>query len=78
MLVFLENFQQFGNILDVGASNLTNPFANSTYDAGQLTSAFFAGLFSYDGWDVLNFGAEELENPARLLFSNGQIVVAKS
>jgi solute carrier family 7 (L-type amino acid transporter), member 9/15 len=30
-------------------------------------NAFFAGLFSYDGWDVLNFGAEEVENPRRTM-----------
>uniref|UniRef100_A0A1I8BFM3 AA_permease domain-containing protein n=1 Tax=Meloidogyne hapla TaxID=6305 RepID=A0A1I8BFM3_MELHA len=33
----------------------------------SLVNAFFAGLFSYDGWDVLNFGAEEVENPKRTM-----------
>jgi hypothetical protein len=37
--------------------NLRDPFANTTLVAGDLTSAFFAALFSYDGWDILNFGA---------------------
>uniref|UniRef100_A0A915DY94 Uncharacterized protein n=1 Tax=Ditylenchus dipsaci TaxID=166011 RepID=A0A915DY94_9BILA len=39
------------------------PFKNSTLNVGKLANAFFAGLFSYDGWDILNFGAEDVENP---------------
>ena len=45
--------------------NLQHPFANTTLDPGKIANAFFAGLFSYDGWDILNFGAEEVENPRR-------------
>lgn len=33
----------------------------------MITTAFFQGLFSYDGWDVLNFGIEEVENPRRTM-----------
>ncbi|KAL3089678.1 hypothetical protein niasHT_020457 [Heterodera trifolii] len=44
--------------------NLRQPFANSSFDVGNLTNAFFAGLFNYDGWDVLNYGIEEISNPA--------------
>ncbi|KAI1727820.1 amino acid permease domain-containing protein [Ditylenchus destructor] len=43
--------------------NLERPFENSTLEVGKLASAFFAGLFSYDGWDILNFGAEDIKNP---------------
>ncbi|KAL3116179.1 hypothetical protein niasHT_002303 [Heterodera trifolii] len=43
--------------------NLRDPFANSVWEPGHLVEAFFAGLFSYDGWDILNFGAEEVANP---------------
>uniref|UniRef100_A0A915D349 Amino acid transporter n=1 Tax=Ditylenchus dipsaci TaxID=166011 RepID=A0A915D349_9BILA len=42
---------------------LADPFANSTRDLGRIADAFFGGLFAYDGWDVLNFGVEELDNP---------------
>uniref|UniRef100_A0A183C1H1 AA_permease domain-containing protein n=1 Tax=Globodera pallida TaxID=36090 RepID=A0A183C1H1_GLOPA len=45
-------------------ANLHQPFANSSMDVGNLTNAFFAGLFNYDGWDVLNYGIEEVSNPA--------------
>jgi amino acid transporter len=45
------------------SQNFHAPFANSNFAPGALVNAFFAGLFSYDGWDVLNFGAEEVDNP---------------
>uniref|UniRef100_A0A914E7I2 Amino acid transporter n=1 Tax=Acrobeloides nanus TaxID=290746 RepID=A0A914E7I2_9BILA len=44
-----------------------NMFENSTYAPGKLVSAMFAGLFSYDGWDILNYGTEEIENPRRTM-----------
>uniref|UniRef100_A0A1I7Z3M3 Solute carrier family 7 member 13 n=1 Tax=Steinernema glaseri TaxID=37863 RepID=A0A1I7Z3M3_9BILA len=60
--------------------NLEDPFPASTkLAAGTLVSALFAGLFSYDGWDILNFGAEEIENPKRtmpLAIIIGLIIVA--
>ncbi|CAI5442040.1 unnamed protein product [Caenorhabditis angaria] len=34
---------------------------------GGLVLAIYSGLFAYNGWDVLNFGAEEIENPRRTL-----------
>uniref|UniRef100_A0A914CB21 Uncharacterized protein n=1 Tax=Acrobeloides nanus TaxID=290746 RepID=A0A914CB21_9BILA len=45
--------------------NFQNVFANTTYAPGKIVSALFAGLFSYDGWDVLNYGIEEVSNPKR-------------
>ncbi|KAK0392987.1 hypothetical protein QR680_000007 [Steinernema hermaphroditum] len=49
------------------SNNFTNAFEGSTTKAGDIILALYAGLFAYNGWDILNFGAEELENPKRTL-----------
>ncbi|MFH4976469.1 hypothetical protein AB6A40_003178 [Gnathostoma spinigerum] len=46
---------------------LAHPFANGDYDAGSLCAALFAGLFTYDGWDILNYGMEEIKNPKKTM-----------
>ena len=46
--------------------NLAQPFANTTFSPAPLINAFFAALFSYDGWDILNFGCEEVSNPGQI------------
>uniref|UniRef100_A0A914CC51 Uncharacterized protein n=1 Tax=Acrobeloides nanus TaxID=290746 RepID=A0A914CC51_9BILA len=45
--------------------NFQNAFANTTYAPGKIVNALFAGLFSYGGWDILNYGVEEISNPRR-------------
>ncbi|CAF2824087.1 unnamed protein product [Rotaria sp. Silwood2] len=45
--------------------NFAEPFENSTY--GKLTSAFYAGLFPYAGWNYLNNAIEDLKDPKRVL-----------
>lgn len=47
--------------------NISDPFHGTKFRIGAVVSALFAGLFSYDGWDVLNFGAEEIEKPKRTM-----------
>uniref|UniRef100_A0AC34FJH9 Uncharacterized protein n=1 Tax=Panagrolaimus sp. ES5 TaxID=591445 RepID=A0AC34FJH9_9BILA len=47
--------------------NLQNMFENSTTDPKKIVDGLFAGLFSYDGWDIINFGMEEVENPKRTM-----------
>ena len=47
-----------------------DPIPGSTGDpvtAGTVAVAFFAGLWSYDGWNNLNFVTEEIKNPSRNL-----------
>ncbi|KAI6197552.1 Asc-type amino acid transporter 1 family protein [Aphelenchoides besseyi] len=47
--------------------NLQKPFRGAKWYPGTIATSFFSGLFSYDGWDILNFGAEEVENPKRTM-----------
>lgn len=47
--------------------NLHNLFEGTTKDPGLICLSFYAGLFSYAGWNYLNFVTEELKNPFRNL-----------
>uniref|UniRef100_A0A8R1I3P6 Amino acid permease/ SLC12A domain-containing protein n=1 Tax=Caenorhabditis japonica TaxID=281687 RepID=A0A8R1I3P6_CAEJA len=48
-------------------ANFQNSFHGSDWNPGNLVLGVYSGLFAYNGWDVLNFGAEEIENPRRTL-----------
>ncbi|XP_066591125.1 large neutral amino acids transporter small subunit 1 isoform X2 [Prorops nasuta] len=43
--------------------NLHNAFEGTNSDAGKIAVAFYSGIFSYSGWNYLNFMTEELKNP---------------
>jgi amino acid transporter len=47
--------------------NFDEPFANSETDPGKLSVAFYSGIFSYAGWNYLNFMTEELRDPYKNL-----------
>lgn len=47
--------------------NFEKPFEDSTTDIGKLSVAFYSGIFSYAGWNYLNFMTEELRDPYKNL-----------
>lgn len=47
--------------------NFSKPFENSETDPGKLSVAFYSGIFSYAGWNYLNFMTEELRDPYKNL-----------
>ena len=42
-------------------------FAGSQRDPGSVAVCFYSGIFSYAGWNYLNFMTEELQNPYKNL-----------
>ncbi|XP_046458061.1 b(0,+)-type amino acid transporter 1-like [Daphnia pulex] len=42
---------------------LAQGFKGSTTEFGTIATAFYGGLWSYDGWNNLNFITEEIKNP---------------
>ncbi|XP_049842264.1 Y+L amino acid transporter 2-like [Schistocerca gregaria] len=43
--------------------NFNNPFEGSHSDPGRIAVSIYSGIFSYSGWNYLNFMTEELKNP---------------
>ncbi|XP_006167728.1 b(0,+)-type amino acid transporter 1 isoform X2 [Tupaia chinensis] len=46
---------------------LLSAFDNTTWQAGRIGMAFYQGLWSFDGWNNLNYVLEELKNPKQNL-----------
>ncbi|KAF5306758.1 hypothetical protein FQA39_LY01516 [Lamprigera yunnana] len=43
--------------------NFHDVFEGTTTNPGKIAKAFYSGIFSYSGWNYLNFMTEELKNP---------------
>ncbi|PAV86388.1 hypothetical protein WR25_15383 [Diploscapter pachys] len=47
--------------------NFHDSFHGTTHKPGDVVLALYSGLFAYNGWDVLNFGGDEIKDPKRTL-----------
>ncbi len=46
-----------------GLEKFSNPWEGSARDPGQIAVSFYSGIYSYAGWNYLNFMTEELKDP---------------
>jgi len=53
----------FAFIIKGHTENFVDSFQSTTTDPGKIAVAFYSGIFSYSGWNYLNFMTEELKNP---------------
>ncbi|CAH0553340.1 unnamed protein product [Brassicogethes aeneus] len=54
-------------ISEGNTQHLRQPFKNTQYSIGNIATAFYTGLWAYDGWNNLNYVTEEIKNPSRNL-----------
>ncbi|XP_075154866.1 L-type amino acid transporter sobremesa isoform X1 [Haematobia irritans] len=47
--------------------HLANAFNGPTPNVGAIATAFYTGLWAYDGWNNLNYVTEEIKNPSKNL-----------
>lgn len=69
--IFLYSYCSTGH-----TENFENAFENTNTDPGKIAVAFYSGIFSYSGWNYLNFMTEELKNPYVWAF-NALLLIVK-
>eukprot|EP00118_Oscarella_pearsei_P011371 m.76079 g.76079 ORF g.76079 m.76079 type:complete len:394 (+) comp35965_c0_seq19:20-1201(+) len=47
------------------SGSLTEGFSHTTPSVGKVGLAFYQSLWAYDGWNALNYVAEEIPNPSK-------------
>jgi len=65
IIVIIVGLVAFGQ--GKGFENFENAFDNSETEPGRIALAFYSGIYSYAGWNYLNFMTEELKDPYRNL-----------
>ncbi|XP_059159690.1 Y+L amino acid transporter 2-like isoform X1 [Physella acuta] len=63
-LIIVTGFVQLGR---GEYEHFQEPFANTETNIGEISLAFYSGLFAYNGWNYLNFVIEELKDPYKNL-----------
>ncbi|KAF6205171.1 hypothetical protein GE061_019338 [Apolygus lucorum] len=54
-------------IFEGNTQYLQRPFEGTTSSIGNIATAFYTGLWAYDGWNNLNYVTEEIKNPSKNL-----------
>ncbi|XP_025833041.1 b(0,+)-type amino acid transporter 1 isoform X2 [Agrilus planipennis] len=52
-------------IIEGNVQHLQHPFRGTKYNLGNIATAFYTGLWAYDGWNNLNYVTEEIKNPSK-------------
>ena len=63
VLIFTGLYYLFFTSSGQVANFTTGAWTNSKYDPLSIVIGLYQGLFSYSGWDTLNFLVEELQDP---------------
>ena len=64
-MIVIVGFVQLGTSSHYGS--LSDPFGGTKKDPGRFAYGFYQGIFSFSGWNSLNFLTEELRSPEKNL-----------
>lgn len=59
-----KNLNYLKSILG-NVQHLGQPFKGTKSSIGNIATAFYTGLWAYDGWNNLNYVTEEIKNPSK-------------